>query len=109
MAEPCFLFSSLATSFPLPPYFPCTYLLLSLFGVMESAGSTVARGTSVPGLGMVFEDERGEPSPCTGTGTALFTAQPLQVLEVLQESQESLSDAPLLSRHRLADPRAGGC
>lgn len=91
MAEPCSSFSSLATSSPSPPYLPCTYLLLSLFGVAEPAGSTVARGMGVPGLGMVFEVERGEPSPCTGTGSALFTAQPLQMLEVLQESQDSPS------------------
>lgn len=58
---------------------------------------------------MVFEDERGDPSPCTGAGTALFAAQPLQMLEVLQENQNSLSDVPLLSRRGLADPRAVGC
>lgn len=108
MAEPCFPVPSIATSSPSPPYFPCTNLLLSLFGVAEPAGSTVARGTGVPGLGMVLEDERGDPPPCIGSGTALFTAQPLQTLEVLQESRDSQSDTPLLPGHRLADPRATG-
>lgn len=58
----------------------------------------MARGT---GLGMVFEEERGDPSPCTET-SAPFTAQALPVFEVLQESQDSHSDTPLLSGHRLA-------
>lgn len=56
----------------------------------------MAQGTGVPGLGMVFEGKRGDPSPCTGTGMALFTAPHLQMLEVLQESQDLLSD-PLCS------------
>lgn len=97
MAEPCFPFPSVATSSPSPPYFPCTYPLLSLFGVVGPVGSMVAGGTGVPGLGMVFEDKRGDPSPYTGTGTALLTAQPLQMLEVLRGNQDSPSDAPLPS------------
>ena len=66
--------SSHAASCPSPLSFPCTYLLPSLLGAVEPAGSLVARGVGFPGLGMVFEEERGDPSPCTDT-RAVFTAQ----------------------------------
>lgn len=67
----------------------------------------MAGGTIIPELGMVVADERG-----SGTGTTPLPAQPLQLSEVLQEGQDSLSDSPLLSgadwesgteaQHRLA-------
>lgn len=52
----------------------------------------MAGGTIIPGLGMVLEDERG-----SGTGTTPLPAQPLQLSDVLQEGQDSLSD-PLCSQ-----------
>lgn len=94
MAEPSFPFTSTAASCPSPPSFPRTYLLPSLLGVTEPAGSTVARGTGIPGLGLAFGHERDEPSPCTGTGPALSTPLPMQMLEVALESQASRRDAP---------------
>ncbi|XP_059686467.1 NF-kappa-B inhibitor-interacting Ras-like protein 2 isoform X1 [Gavia stellata] len=42
-------------------------------------------------------------------GTALVAAQPLRMLEVLQESQDLRSDAPLLCGRRLADWRVLRC
>lgn len=67
----------------------------------------MAGGTIIPELGMVVADERG-----SGAGTTPLPAQPLQLAEVLQEGQDSLSDSPLLSgadwesgteaQHRLA-------
>lgn len=57
-----------------------------------ACGKQVAGGTIMPGLGMVLADERS-----SGTGATPLPAQPLQLSEVLQEGQDSLSD-PLCSQ-----------
>lgn len=75
------------------PSFPHTYLLLSLLGVTEPAGSTVAQGTCIPGLGMAFEDERGAISLHWNRACSLHIP-PVQMLEAAQESQASRRDAP---------------
>lgn len=90
MAEPAS--PSITTSSSSPSCFPLTHLLLSPGWCHRACGKQVAGGTIIPGLGMVLVDERG-----SGTGTTPLPAQPLQLSEVLQEGQDSLSD-PLCSQ-----------
>lgn len=80
MAEPCLPFCChlLSLTSPLPLRIPPAEPVWC-----HQAGGKVTQGTGV--LGMVFEGGRGDPSPCSGTGTALLSAQPLQTSEVLQE------------------------
>lgn len=89
----CFLFLTFLLSLHPPPAESCL--------CHGACGKQVAGGTIIPGLGMVLADERG-----SGTGATPLPAQPLQLSEVLQEGQDSLSD-PSALRCRLGEWNRG--